>query len=172
MIFFVRNLYSKLWFTDCRYTNDLGRSLLWSIIMSYVEQFDVKHKRLNEPIKERESYGTHPHFWHGKNGVCFASLFHCASSSSHFPLCAQLCSENAVRELLVSETLLLYFRFYRGRNGQQWATLELLELWVWSEEEDEERCEVLSVGTNKLCNRQQPSVSTSPLPSVVCGDAR
>ena len=46
-----------------------------------------------------------------------------------------------MRELLVSETLLLYFRFYRGRNGQQWATLDL-ELWVWSEDEDEERCEV------------------------------
>ena len=149
MIFFVRNLYSKLWFTDIpTIWEDLCFEAL--LCLMYVEQFDVKHKRLNEPIKERESYGTHPHFWHGKNCVCFASLFHCASSSSHFPLCAQLCSENAVRELLVSETLLLYFRFYRGRNGQQWATLELLELWVlgmewgWGE--------VWSVRTNKLCN--------------------
>ena len=29
--------------------------------MSYVEQFDVKHKRLNEPIKERERAMEHTH---------------------------------------------------------------------------------------------------------------
>ena len=29
--------------------------------MSYVEQFDVKHKRFNEPIKERERAMEHTH---------------------------------------------------------------------------------------------------------------
>ena len=109
--------------------------------MSYVEQFDVKHKRLNEPIKERERAMEHTHI---SDTVKIVSVLHhffiAPAAAAIFPFVLNSVPRTRCERLLFRK---LYCYYCRRNNGQQWATLELLwsyGFWVWSE--DEERCEV------------------------------
>ena len=109
--------------------------------MSYVEQFDVKHKRLNEPIKERERAMEHTHI---SDTVKMVSVLHhffiAPASAAIFPFVLNSVPRTRCESFLFRK---LYCYYCRRNNGQQWATLELLwsyGFWVWSE--DEERCEV------------------------------
>ena len=95
-------------------------------------------------------------------------FFIAPAAAAIFPFVLKTLFRERGAELLVSETLLLYFRFYRGRNGQQWATLELLELWVWSE--DEERCEDCEVSAPINCATSSSRVSPALHCLVSCAE--
>ena len=111
--------------------------------MSYVEQFDVKHKRLNEPIKERERAMEHTHI---SDTVKMVSVLHhffiAPAAAAIFPFVLNSVPRTRCESFLFRKLYCYISDFTAGEmvnNGQHWSCWSY-GFWVWSE--DEERCEV------------------------------
>ena len=85
----------------------------------YVEQFDVKHKRLNEPIKERERAMEHTHI---SDTVKMVSVLHhffiAPAAAAIFPFVLKTLFREGGAELLVSEYYCYISDFTAGNKSR------------------------------------------------------
>ena len=93
--------------------------------MSYVEQFDVKHKRLNEPIKERERAMEHTHI---SDTVKIVSVLHhffiAPAAAAIFPFVLNSVPRTRCESFLFRKLYCYISDFTAGEmvnNGQHWS---------------------------------------------------
>ena len=93
--------------------------------MSYVEQFDVKHKRLNEPIKEGERAMEHTHI---SDTVKMVSVLHhffiAPAAAAIFPFVLNSIPRTRSESFLSRNLYCYILAFTAGAmvNNAQWAT--------------------------------------------------